>query len=251
MQYLKNMTMFGNRLNSSSVDGVYWSLYYEINFYIIISLILLVGKIHRINWILWFWLFLTPIVNYFKWDILRENLVTQYSVYFIAGASYFLIWKHGISLERCAMIALCWVYALMLLEPEVAFFNIHYHTDTNIWITKALVTAYFVAMMFIVLRKTGAFGQLRWVFLGGLTYPAYLLHQHVGYIIINWLYPTLNIHVVFLGTVFFMLLVSLVIHQFIEKPSSGWMKQALTRGSAKLASLWFASKKRLASTLSQ
>ena len=74
-------------------------------------------------------------------------------------------------------------------------------------------------------------GRQEWVRLGAMTYPLYLIHQRVGLIIINYLHDTVNLHVLFWGTVLIMLLFAFFISQYVEKRFASFLKIKLNRAS--------------------
>jgi peptidoglycan/LPS O-acetylase OafA/YrhL len=97
----------------------------------------------------------------------------------------------------------------------------------NIYIVAGAISAFFVVMTLISLKRTGFFGRSRWLLAGALTYPLYLLHQNIGFMVFNIAYPTINAHVLFWEAIFAALLSAYVVHFFIERRFSSPMKVAL------------------------
>jgi peptidoglycan/LPS O-acetylase OafA/YrhL len=93
-------------------------------------------------------------------------------------------------------------------------------------------------MLLVALRRTGAFGLYRWPLAGALTYPLFLLHQHIGYMIFNKLYPGINPHILFWSTIAAVLATALAVHVFIEKRFASPMKAALERVADRMED-WF------------
>ena len=79
------------------------------------------------------------------------------------------------------------------------------------------------------MRRTGVIGRSTWVTVGALTYPLYLLHQNIGYMIFNLGYPALNPHLLMWGTVALMLGLSYAVHAWVEVPLSAPLKQLANR----------------------
>src|SRR5207248_309279 len=114
------------------VSGVYWTLAVELKFYFLIFLVLASRQIRRINSLLGVWL-LTSIGLSLgpPGGIARFFLFPEWSSYFIAGAMFFLIHRHGASPYKLLVIAGCYVlsvgYATNLLplhgsasNPEIS-----------------------------------------------------------------------------------------------------------------------------------
>lgn len=234
-QYLSNMTMlssFGFMQRIAAVpyiDGSYWSLAVEMRFYAFVVLILLLRQIHRAEIFLGIWLLSTIGVEVFGVGRLRGFLIVDYSSYFIAGAMLFQIWAHGFSVWRVVALLTCWVLALYQAFVTIPNFEATFHTDVNPVHVLSILSASFLCMTLIAVRKTGLIGRLNWMAIGALTYPLYLVHQVVGYVIINWAFPHVNSHVILLGTLGLMLMISHFVNNKIENRYGPVLKSCLGR----------------------
>lgn len=228
-QYLVNMTMLSGFVGVPSIDGVYWSLFVELQFYALVGAVLMLGRIEQAQIFLALWLLATIVLELFPVGPLRRLLIADYSAYFIAGAACFLIWSRGGSWFRYGMIAICFVLAMRESLGGIAGFERHFNTDMNEIVVAAIIAAYFVVMLLIANRRTGRFGRRRWMTAGALTYPLYLIHQNIGYMAFNIAYPTLNPHLVFWGTLALVLLLSHLVHVQIERRYGGALKRACAR----------------------
>ncbi|GGY92312.1 hypothetical protein ACFFTM_26095 [Pseudoduganella plicata] len=98
---------------------------------------------------------------------------------------------------------------------------------------------FFIVFGVIALRRTGALGRRRWPMLGALTYPLYLIHQTVGYLLITEFYPTVNTHVLFWGTVGLSLLAAYLISRYLERPLAAALRSLLEMGRRAVGRLHF------------
>jgi peptidoglycan/LPS O-acetylase OafA/YrhL len=75
------------------------------------------------------------------------------------------------------------------------------------------------------------FGQQVWLAkVGALTYPLYLLHGHIGYVVFHRIGPLFSNKFVLLGSLLAaMLLASYLIATLVEKPLGKWLGQQLNR----------------------
>jgi peptidoglycan/LPS O-acetylase OafA/YrhL len=226
-QYLINMTMLSGFLGVPAIDGAYWSLFVEIRFYALVAVILLIGRIQQAQLIITLWLAASVALVVFPIGKLSYLLLTDYSSFFIAGATFFLIWQKGLSFARAAIIIVSWGLAVFQSNNELRGFESHYHAAMSSYVVAGLVTTFFIVMMLVSLRRTGLLGETRWLLLGVLTYPLYLLHQNIGFIIFNVAYPAINIHLLLWGTIIAALILAYAVHTFIEKQVSSPMKVAL------------------------
>jgi peptidoglycan/LPS O-acetylase OafA/YrhL len=228
-QYLINMTMLSNFLYVEAIDGVYWSLGVELRFYALVAMVLLVGKIHQTELFIFFWLMASVVLEFVRIGSVYYLLVADYSAFFIAGAAYFLIWSKGVSLTRIAIVVVSWGLAILQTRKRLEWFETDYNIIMSSQIVLTVVTIFFVAMMLISLKRTGLLADIHWPVVGALTYPLYLLHQNMGYIVFNAAYPKANEHLIFWGTAIFVLASAYAVHIFVEKPFSSPFKCALNR----------------------
>lgn len=226
VQYLANMTMLSGFVGVPSIDGVYWSLFVEIHFYVMVAAIVALRQVHRAQLLLLGWLAATVALEFYPVSPLRRLLLADYATYFISGALCFLIWQTGAARVRLAGLAVCLVLAIHQTLQSVPRFEAHYDTTLSASVIIALVTGFHAAMLLVALGRTGWIGLRSWAQVGALTYPLYLLHQYVGFMIFNRLYPALDPHLVFWGTVVLMLAASYAIHRYVERPLSPLLRHA-------------------------
>ena len=229
-QYLINMTMLNEFIGVPSIDGVYWSLAVELKFYGLVAFILLIRQIHHAQWLLVAWLAATMVTMIFpvSWAI-RWILIADYSTYFIAGATCYLIYSQGASLPRLLIFLAAWLLAIKSSIKYAPGLERQFKESFDPAVIALLVSSFFVLMLLVSLRKTFGMARKNWVVIGALTYPLYLLHQKIGYMIFNVAYPGINMHIVFWATVLFMLLLAYAIHRQVERRFARPFKQALER----------------------
>ncbi len=223
-QYLINMTMLSGFVNVPPIDGAYWSLFVEIKFYALVAAVLIIGRIHQAQLFITLWLIASVALEVFHISKFRELLIVDYSAYFIAGAAYFMVWSQRISLTRVLIIIFSWGLAIYEAINRLPSIEEHYRTDINSHVVAVIITVFFLVMCLVSLRQTGFFGGKRWLFAGVITYPLYLLHQNIGFMIFNIAYPKINPHLLFWVTVFLVIIAAYAVHIFVEKKFSQTMK---------------------------
>ncbi|MFB6557032.1 acyltransferase family protein, partial [Streptomyces sp. NPDC056405] len=93
----------------------------------------------------------------------------------------------------------------------------------------AIVTFGFAAVAAVAL---GALRWANWRWLtvaGALTYPFYLVHEHLGWVVIGVLHRDLGLpsYATFLVTVGLMLLLAWVLHRWVERPLTPRLRRAI------------------------
>ncbi|MFO0816336.1 MAG: acyltransferase [Pirellulales bacterium] len=226
-QFLVNLTMLSNFAQVPSIDGVYWSLFLELRFYGLIALVLLLGQMHRIQEILIGWLVVSALVEWSPVRGINWLLFTDYSAFFIAGAMLYLIWSRGSTPLRFGVVLACWIFCEVQSIRGARALSQQFHTNYDEIVVTLIVTSCFVAMTLVALRVTRGLGHSRWIMLGAITYPLYLLHQHIGFMVMNLAHPTFHRHVILGGLVLTMIAASLAIHVWLERPLSKLLKSML------------------------
>jgi peptidoglycan/LPS O-acetylase OafA/YrhL len=227
-QYIINMTFLGDLMGIPPIDGVYWSLFVEIKFYLMISILLGFKKIEKIETYLVLWLLISATAEVFAFEKMRSILITDYSAYFIAGATFYTIWAKGFTKTRALLLAGALALASYTAIVWAELLETKYSTEFNLLIVCSIIILFFMTFFLIATNKTAAIGALNWTALGALTYPLYLLHQMIGFMIFNIVYPAVNPHILLWGTIALMIGASYIIHKKIEVPIARLIKKFLS-----------------------
>jgi peptidoglycan/LPS O-acetylase OafA/YrhL len=225
-QYAANMTMLGGFFDVAYVDNVYWSLVVEMKFYVMVYAVLALGQIHHAKQLLGIWLLLYVATVAFHIRHLPALLIPEYAPYFIAGAMFFLIAKEGASVYKLAVIAVSYATAVWQIRPVLATAGEHYHTRYSSVAVAVTLAAFYVVFFLVAAGYTRALATKKWLALGALTYPLYLLHQNIGFAIFNSAHSRVSAHVVMWGVVALMMLLAHLVTR-IERRSAGPLKQLL------------------------
>jgi peptidoglycan/LPS O-acetylase OafA/YrhL len=168
------------------VSGVYWTLAVELQFYFLIFLVLLTGQIRRLGLLLGLWLFASIVLSLRQpHGIAHFFLFPEWSSYFIAGAMLFLVHREGPSPYKLTVVGACYVlsaaYAIHLLPLGGARLEPGFSAPV---IATFLATAY-ATFLLIALRPRSSGRSNPFYILGLITYPLYLLHQELGFILLR------------------------------------------------------------------
>jgi peptidoglycan/LPS O-acetylase OafA/YrhL len=227
-QYIINMAFLSELMGVPQIDGVYWSLFVEIQFYLMISILLAFKKIEKIETYLVFWLLISATAELLAFEKLRSILITDYAAYFIAGATFYIIWAKGITKTRVFLLAGALALANYTAIVWAELLESKYATEYNPLIVCSVIGLFFITFILIATNKTGVIATYNWTALGALTYPLYLLHQMIGFMIFNIAYPAVNSHILLWGTIALMLGASYAINKLIEIPMARSIKKFLS-----------------------
>ena len=185
-QYLANLTMLPRVFGQSLIDGAYWSLAVEINFYFWVGVAIATGQLKRIETFLILWLCLS-LVNFLRPMYPVEVFTSaQWAPLFTAGAFFFLVRQSGWTTRRRLALLGCALLACLYLWRENGRGDsleqlLTLNGGPNNLVIEALLLSYF-ALFFWMIRRKVPMEASRWSDLSGrLTYPLYLIHQNAGY----------------------------------------------------------------------
>jgi peptidoglycan/LPS O-acetylase OafA/YrhL len=177
-------------------------------------------QIQRAQWFLIGWLVITIALEWYPNMRLRSIFLTDYAPFFIAGATCFLIYQHGWSLARCAITLVTFATSVRASLASLPALSKTYQVEYSAVVVASLLAIMFAVMLLIASKKTGVIARRNWVAVGALTYPLYLLHQNVGYIMLTASHGRVDPYIALIGIVAFMLIAAWMVHRFVERPFS-------------------------------
>lgn len=223
-----NFTMFPGYLGAEMVDGVYWTLPQEILFYFWIMLFMLGKKKKRAETLLLVWSAIAVVLNLcyalgidpLPLKLLRIALICERAPCFILGAALHLY--RGRKWEKWITAALCILGTLAAQGLAVCLW-------TTVW--AVLIWAVASGKLRFALEKNNVLHKCA-LFLSGISYALYLLHQFIGFAIIQkieqlglqselWIFLPVAVSV----------LLATVVHYAVELPVGSWL---LKKGNAML-----------------
>ena len=174
-QLLVNLTMLQSYLKVNSIDGVYWSLAYELGFYFAMYCLYKLRQLENIEQICIIWLVGALLFNFFP-EYLPHPLhyllvINDYGHLFAAGIVFYRVSQTGYIGLRVPIL-LSAVFVQYLQEG----------------ILGGVVIASFITIFaLIVAGRLSILDNKFLVYLGTISYSLYLVHQLVGFRIIRFL----------------------------------------------------------------
>ncbi|MEU4997784.1 acyltransferase [Streptomyces sp. NPDC021622] len=219
---LVNLTMLQQPLGVDRVLGVCWTLWAELRFYALFALFVVLPGANRARVILFcaVWTLAAAVAEGANEPLLDLVLMPEYAPFFIGGIGIYLVHRDRRDLTAWGIVGVSWLigqhYAVDRLwhAPNPDFFS--YRTSFGII---AVVTAGFAAVLLIAL---GALHRVDWRWLtvaGALTYPFYLVHEHLGWVTVAALHRGLGLpsYATFGLTIAAMLLLAWLLNRFVEE----------------------------------
>jgi peptidoglycan/LPS O-acetylase OafA/YrhL len=229
LQFVANLTMAPSLFGQTPMDMPYWTLTYELVFYVGMGLILALGML---RWAEWFGLLAIAVSCLFiaTMDVRVHHrtsivLLVYYSNFFLIGICLYRIHSHMV--RPVTWVALVVAIAVTALGGGERSFDAPGH----IYLPLAIA---FTALVWFAISRHGKWLALRpLVFLGVISYPLYLVHVVLGFAVIRWGvalgWSTIE-GVAAAGVV--SLIMATLLHYFVEAPGGRWVRNALSRWPA-------------------
>lgn len=200
---LLNILMFQGLFNIKNVDGSYWSLLPELFFYITMIVLWKFKLTKKIILVSFVWILLMYLAL-FRPSAIDIVLNLKFGVFFIIGIMFNLLSKEKFFFYPHVIILLALVSVLIIRKNTEAF----------------IFTAIFVLLFYLLIYKKLSFLNNRFlIFFGQISYPLYLLHQTIGFILISNLIDFgLPHYLSVLLTLILNVGLSYLVYEYLEKP---------------------------------
>ncbi|MYT30746.1 MULTISPECIES: acyltransferase [unclassified Streptomyces] len=229
---ITNLTMLQSGNNTPHVDPVYWTLFVELKFYLIMVVVMLFGVTYRNCLVLCgVWTAAAALAPVMGTPLLTAFAMPQYAPFFITGIAFYLM-------RRYRPNAILW--AIVILQLLLAQRYIDYRLATNLgkaaaevlptWPARLLIIAAFAVVGAIAL---GVFDRIQWKWLttaGALTYPLYVIHMNIGMTLIHHYRNRIPAPVLVAAVTALMLVAAWLIHRLVERPLGKWLRTTMRRG---------------------
>ncbi|RYU80475.1 acyltransferase family protein [Hymenobacter persicinus] len=234
-QLLFNLTMLHEFFGQPSLNGVYWSLTYELTFCFLVALLIGCRLWHLLFPIILGWLAYTlvagplPVSHLFSYVF-----IPKHSAYFLAGMLFYVLQTRQHSVWQ-VYAALCLALALALRSDRAErqwAQQLYHDAPLNAWVAAGLIGLFFLAFYLIFGAQWRLPAQPVWSWLGRLTYPLYLLHG-LGAVLLGPLNGKVNSYLLLGAALIIVLLVAWAAHVFVEQPLGRRLGQGLTHWQAR------------------
>ncbi|MFH9816800.1 acyltransferase family protein [Streptomyces sp. NPDC017230] len=230
-EVLLNLTMLQSGSGVPNVDGVYWTLWSELRFYLLFLVVVATGLTYRrVVLFCCVWGAVAMFAPVADLHLLELVANPDGAWYFIAGLALYLMHRFGQDLLLWGILAMAWLMGQLELGNRIDEVE-----RVSGW--RGSVAIFTVFLLFMVAVALGHTDRIRWKWLvtaGALTYPLYLVHYAAGTTLIARLHDTMDPRLLLALLTTGFLLLSWLIHRFVERPVSRLLKKGLDTSFARL-----------------
>ncbi len=231
---LVNLTLMQQPLGADRVLGVCWTLWVEVRFYALFALLVVLPGANRRRVLLFCggWLLAAVLAQAAHEPLLDVVLMPEYAPFFVGGIGLYLIHRDRRDAHAWGVTAVSF-----LIGQHYAVAELWNASDPNAFAHRTtfgivLVVAFGFAVVAAIALGWLNWANWRWLTVAGaLTYPFYLVHEHLGWVVIRALHRTLHVPsaATFALTVAAMLLLAWLMYRFVEKPLTPRLRAVLNR----------------------
>ncbi len=232
-EMLLNLSMLNEGFGVRGVDGVYWTLWSELRFYLLFLLLMSTGLTYRkVVLFCCGWGLAAAIAAEADSELLTLVANPSGAPFFIAGLILYLMHRFGPDLMLWGMLGMTWLLGQYQLIDRVAYESVSSWKGATL-----LFTAFLALMVAIALGKLNRVRGNWLVVAGSLTYPFYLIHYAIGLTAIYLLHDEIDPRLLVLALFAAGLTAAWLIHRLIERPVSRLLRTRLNHSLDRMRTL--------------
>ena len=233
--------MLNSFFDQPYLNPSYRSLAIELQFYLMISvLVLLRGTRHLLDLaLLWLLLASVPLLpwRHAAIDPLYYGSAAMWAPYFTCGVALYFLWQDGMKLKPALVLLLAWLLCFHYIRVDVDSVKPVGIPGKPFSVSAGFTLfSLFLGLILLICLGVVALGPSTWTrWAGGTSYPLYLLRETVGFTLLNRLRGNLAAGVLMPAIIVLMVLASTAIWRFAELPAQRWLRHRLPANAAKTA----------------
>lgn len=174
--FVFNCTMLQDFVGIASVDGAYWTLRYELTFYLFVFALLLIAKAKHLKVGMWCWMGVAMLLDLAGAPGRVKDLLL---------CSYISPFVLGVTLGSPSQKHVVWDAAVMVIA--LLYFGCKNGVGYALYLAAAAALLLATRIPSVRAWKLPSCLHVPLTFMAGISYPLYLLHQNIGYAVIRGL----------------------------------------------------------------
>lgn len=215
--FLANLTMAPSLLGAPFIDGVYWTLIYELEFYALVFALLLLGQGRRLDLLLTWWVLAMSVLSFVAPAASTAvPLVGGYFLLFGCGAVVAAIRDGGWTMLRGVALAAGFAAAAKFEVGQLGILTEAKDAEFSPVVVVAILALFTAALLAMRLPGLADLRLPKAQAVGALTFPFYLLHATFGYTLLQAFATDANKWIVYPLVVAVILGLSWLLHKAAE-----------------------------------
>lgn len=237
-QVAVNATLLQSAVGVSPVDGVYWTLWAELRFYLLVVLLAAVGLTRRrVLAAAALWPIAAVVAERWHVEPFATLLIGQYAPFFAAGIGLYVVWRYGHAWAPWAVVVgNAALGAVAVVPGRAAALARLTAFDASLPLLGVVAVGCVVAVAVVTLTPVRRWDWRGLTTVGALTYPLYLVHQFWG----RWVIASVGGHLPRYLTLALAagvsVLLALAVHRWVERPLHRPVRRAVEQGLGRLGS---------------
>ena len=207
---LLGLSMFQQLIGIPPVDRSYWTLIPELFFYLSMAGLILLGLIKQLRYLGILWIVLSYIhIEIYHIRFLGLFLNLDYMYFFYSGILLFFI-------KTNKRDYLSWI------QLFICILLISINSGSQLMITTLTIYGLYILFIF---NKLDFLNLKPLIFLGQISYAWYLIHQNVGYVIMNAMKPYIQNNFIIITPLVITAFMAYLITKYFEKPAISYLRR--------------------------
>ncbi|MGX1548494.1 acyltransferase family protein [Streptomyces adustus] len=230
-EILVNLTMLQQPMGVNRVLGVDWTLWVEVRFYAMFALFVVWRGVtyRRVVLFCALWTLAGVFARVADMPLTDELVMRDHAPFFIGGLALYLIHRYGSDLLLWGIVIMSFLLGQRYSVTALWHPGMQGDFHRNPYVIQAIVFLAFAAVAVVAVGWT-RWANWRWLTVAGaLTYPFYLIHEHLGWFFVRVLNRDLGLppYATIVISVASLLSIAWLIHRLVEKPFGPRLKRAL------------------------
>ena len=229
--WVANLFIAAPELGHDYIDSAYWSLVIEVIFYGWATLFIRLGLFPRRNdLIVGVWLVLS-LLNEMTIDaqFFCKIFLADYRGFFATGLLIYQLQCGRRDRAVQCLLALAAMTAIYQADHSLAWLRAHSGEPFSVAIVSAIcLLSIIVIRVCVGLKRFPVPGRIT-LAIGGMTYPLYLLHQQLGYTLLEHFGIAPHAPVAVAAVIAVVAMLSLAVWAWFERPAQRWTRNVLSR----------------------
>ena len=182
---LWNLTMIPTAFGQERLDAAHWFLVRELQFYLIVTAVLLLKRGKSLPKIFPVWAIVLCVCNLLNFSDFNICYFSGYFSLITGGAIIYSIREWGWNPLRAAGLLAAYIGAVDTRISIIPAINYRRNTEYSALVIGIMVTAIFLLMMLTLVKGIEKL-RISWIGVAGaITYPLFLIHGRIGAMIIQ------------------------------------------------------------------